>query len=276
MDGISYPALGRGGWYNRGRMWARGVIWGFLLAAVAAPLAGQPAAASRAVGAAVPGPGCEDGLVQDDGSAESGYGWVPSVTEGVYVQELAGALASPVLESVCVCWLRTGADDALDFEIVVYEGIEVVDPRTGRVRTIPAAEPYAAVAASAAGVPEDVPGAFYEIPLGGLRLRHRTAYVGVRWNASTDRFFFVCTDQSPGTPPVEVFFRDDRAFGWASVFDTSDPIFRDHRAILLRVRAMPPLDLPALDAAGLGILGIGLAAAALWRLGRRRKGSPGR
>jgi len=71
----------------------------------------------------ITGPGCEDGLVLDDGSAETAYGWVPSAVWGEYVQTFPiNPLMSSRLDSVCVCWTRTQADDDIDFEIVVYSG----------------------------------------------------------------------------------------------------------------------------------------------------------
>ena len=62
-------------------------------------------------------------------------------------------------------------------------------------------------------------------------------YIGVQWNPSEDEFFFVCADQTPTTPAVDGWFIDDRADGWTSVLETSDPIFDDHRAMMIRARA---------------------------------------
>ncbi|MEM8998268.1 MAG: hypothetical protein AAGF23_26025, partial [Acidobacteriota bacterium] len=42
-------------------------------------------AAPPAAGPTPPLEGCDDGVVKDDGMPESGYGWVPSVVEGIYV-----------------------------------------------------------------------------------------------------------------------------------------------------------------------------------------------
>ena len=214
---------------------------------------------------------CEGGVIVDDGSAETGYGWVPSVVEGEYVQEFhSDAFTRRRLRSVCVCWLRTRMDRTIDFEVVFYR--QVVDPEDEQ-RLIPAAEPYAVFPGSAEVIPVGVAESFVEVEVTHAVVPFGRSYIGVRWNGARDTFFFVCADQSEATPPVEVFFRDDRAEGeWASVFETTDPIFQDHKAIM--VRALPgPLvavDVPVLGAGGLALLAASLALLALWILVGKR------
>ncbi len=219
---------------------------------------------------------CDGGVVVDDGSAETGYGWVPSVIEGEFVQEFdAAAFSSHRLDSVCLCWIRTRPDTEIDFEIVFYR--QVVDPDNA-TRLLPAAEPYAVFPGSADVVPKGIAESFFEVDVRGVVIPAGASYIGARWDPSTDQFFFVCTDTSDDTPPVEVFFRDDRAEGeWTSVFESNDPIFDDHRAIM--VRALPgPLvavDVPALGMSGLALMAAALATLALWLLIARRRW-PGR
>lgn len=209
----------------------------------------------------------------DDGSAETGYGWVPSVIEGEFVQEFDAAdFTSHQLSSVCVCWLRTRPDPTIDFEVVLYR--QVVDPDDGRL--IPAAEPYAVFPASAEVTPQGIAESFFVVDVGGVSIPGGRSYIGARWNASQDQFFFVCTDTSVDTEPVEVFFRDDRAEGeWTSVFDSFDPIFDDHRAIMVRALPGPEVavDIPALGVAGLIILAAALAVIAMAVLRRRLQGA---
>jgi hypothetical protein len=199
---------------------------------------------------------CADGVVKDDGSVETGYGWVPSVVEGVYVQEFRELeLGSPLLASVCVCWLRTRLDDDIDFDVVFYQ----------REGDLPAEEPYAVVPARAEDVPDGVAsgGRFYEVDVSGVPAPNPGVYIGVRWNASVDQFFFVCADTSPETEPVQVFFIDDRAEGWTSALETTDPMFADHRAIMVRTvpEQVPSAAVPAVGFAGVALLVIVLAGA---------------
>ena len=198
---------------------------------------------------------CAGGLVRDDGTVETGYGWIPSVVDGQYVQKIAAAeLPSTRLDKVCVCWLRTRNDSEIDFDVVFYT------ERDGMPREVP----YAAVPAHAAGVPAGIGGRFYTVDVSAVELAPGTSYVGVRWNPSLDQFFFVCADTSPATEAVEVFYIDDRARGWTSVFASADPIFAAHRAMLVRVAARLPtvLDIPVLSGPGVLLFALLLALVA--------------
>ncbi len=189
--------------------------------------AAEPEAAV-AEAAAEPSEPCAGGAIKDDGSVETGYGYVPTSTWGQYVQEFhSSELASRELSEVCVCWLRIRDDSDLDFEVVFY----------GDVGGRPADEPYARVAATATEVPNGVAeaGRLYPVDVSEVTLVEGTSYVGVRWDPSASQIFFVCTDTSEETEWVNVFSAEDRAPGWTNVKDSRDPIFSPHRSILVRV-----------------------------------------
>ena len=201
----------------------------------AAP-APPPAEPSPAPPPAEPSPApaepCAGGAIKDDGSVETGYGYVPSATMGQYVQEFhSDELGSTALSEVCVCWLRSRADSDIDFEVVFFED------EAGR----PAAAPYATVAATATEVPKGVAdaGRFYPVDTSAVTVPEGTSYIGVRWDPSASTFFFVCVDQSEETEWVNVFSSEDRSPSWTNVSDSPDPIFRPHRAILVRAAAAP-------------------------------------
>ncbi len=233
-----------------------------------AAVAAQTLAPPPFEGSNVPEPLCEDGVVKDDGSLETGWGWVPTVIEGEYAQVFdSSEFPTSVVASVCVCWLRTEGDNDIDFEVVFYRAVVDLE---GDLR--PADEPYVAVPATATGVPQGIVGAFVEVEVPAVRIPFGEFYIGVRWNPSADRFFFVCADTTPETPRTNLFFRDDRASGWDNAFDTTDPLFLEHRAILVRAQPRPDIsfaDVPALDAAGLGVLGLLLAAIGVGAVRRR-------
>ncbi|MBZ0114056.1 MAG: hypothetical protein K8J08_16450 [Thermoanaerobaculia bacterium] len=180
---------------------------------------------------AVPsGPTCQGLTALDDSTVESGYGFVPSATTGTYVQEFESKdLGGGYLTSVCLCFLKTRPDYDIDFEVVVY----------GDSNGVPAAEPIAAVAASQRGVARSkkTAGAFVQVPMPNVPLPPGKVYIGARWNPSEESFLFICNDQSPAEPKVPVFFIEDRAKAWTSVFSAKDPIFRPHRAIMVRAGA---------------------------------------
>ena len=222
----------------------------------ACDLAAQPLAPNESPSraAALPADACAGGWIRDDGSAETGYGWVPSSVEGIYVQEVKlTELGSRNLASVCVCWLRTRTDNDVDFDVVFY----------GDAGGRPQLQPLASVPARAEGVPMGVTGRFYEVDVSGIKLPGQTSYVGVRWNPNADDFFFVCVDQNPLTERIPTFFIDDRASGWGDALNTIDPIFDGHRAMLMRLNGGATPDIPGLAGPGLLIFGLGLAAAGL-------------
>ncbi len=193
------------------------------------PAAPEPAAPEPAS----PEPACAGGAIKDDGTVETGYGYVPSAVMGVYLQELhSDELSSRELSEVCVCWLRTRADDSVDFEVVFYEDLG------GR----PSNQPYAKVRSTATEVPKGVEaaGRFYSVDVSGVTVPEGASYVGVHWNPSASKFFFVCTDTNEETEYTTVFSAEDRSPAWTNIKDSRDWIFRPHRAILLRVKAKEP------------------------------------
>ncbi len=237
-----------------------------LAAALLVPQASAEPLNAQLQGQNTPEPACigDECLVQDDGSLESGYGWVPSVDDGKYVLEVdSSELPTSRLDTVCVCWLRTQTDSDVDFEVVFYES--VLDDK-GELK--PALKPYASVPALATGVPQGIVGAFYEVDVSGVEIAQGISYVGVRWDARANPFFFVCVDQSPETEPVEVFFLDEIDKDWTSVFDSIDPIFDEHRALMVRVcsEALATIEVPTLGGFGLGLLVLLLAGLAVRRL----------
>ncbi len=173
---------------------------------------------------------CAGGAIKDDGSVDTGYGYVPSAVMGVYLQELHSEdLPSRELSEVCVCWLRTRKDDDLDFEVVFYEDAG------GR----PGDMPYAKVRSTATEVPEGVKaaGRFYSVDVSGVTLADGASYVGVHWNPSASTFFFVCTDTSEETGYANVFSMEDRSPVWTNIKTSRDPIFKPHRSIMVRAKS---------------------------------------
>jgi hypothetical protein len=174
---------------------------------------------------------CADGVVLDDGTMETAYGWIPSVVDGRYIQRFEVAdFRSPKMEQVCICWTRTRADDEVQFKVQLYR----------ERRGSPADFPFATLDAVASAVPEYPESAFYAIDVSGIDMVAPTEvfFIGVRWNPSEDDRFFICADQSAGTPEVDGWFVDDRSEdGWESVLETNDPMFADHRAMMIRARA---------------------------------------
>lgn len=206
-----------------------------------------------------PSPACEGGVILDDGSAETAYGWVPSVVDGRYVQTFQTAtFRSRQLETVCICWTRTRADQDLDFNVEIYR-----DTGEG-----PELQPLASIPAAIGAVPQWPATTFVEVDVAaaGVRLPAPIVHIGVSWDPSVDDFFFVCADHSAATGQVDGYFIDDRAKEWTSVLNTRDPIFQNHRAMLVRARADPEAVGPVLGGVQLAILAVFLVLAGWQRL----------
>jgi hypothetical protein len=170
---------------------------------------------------------CVDGVVKDDGTLESGYGWVPSVVDGRYVQRFNVAeFPSRKIDQVCICWSRTADDDEVSFRVELYRD------RGGR----PARSPEVSAEAVAAAVPQFPQGGFFTVDVSDAEMVAPTNvfYLGVQWDPSRDQFFFICVDQTDATPVVDGWYVDDRADGWTSVLESDDPIFDDHHAMMIR------------------------------------------
>ncbi len=263
----------------------RGDLWpgAAFAAAVCAVLATAPGVAARASiagsasgvgearvaappaprGSSTPPADCVEGVVKDDGSLETGYGWVPSVVDGRYVQEFTFAeFPERGLADVCICWTRNQLDDSISFEVQLY--------RHGGEDGAPMLEPEISVAAVATAVPAFPEGRFYRVEIPGTPLPPGLFSIGVRWDATIDRFFFVCADQSPATPFTNGWFIDDRADQWADLAEAADPIFAEHAAMLIRPVAGPavfPVDVPLSNAA-LAVVALLLAGLGCTRLRR--------
>ncbi len=242
---------------GKGARWLAAGGLALLLTAAAAAADSRATAGSVDLGRRA-AEACQGGIVVDDGTLETGYGWVPSVRDGRYVQrfERADLGADQFLREVCVCWTRTRPDTEVSFRVELYFDAG------GEPRMTPAAS----LEALATAVPAFPDGAFttVTIPDGGWFVASPVYYVGARWDASVDQFFFVCADRSAGTPVTGGFFTDDRATGWGDVLNTSDPIFAGHRAMMVRlVGGPPPAKVPAAGPAGAALLVVLTAIAGL-------------
>lgn len=258
------------------RCWGWGVLLCHILPLAALALIAPPVAADALTAGArsfeVRGSGidvgagfCEDGVVKEDGGPETGWGFVPSVEMGIYVQRFEPSdLVDRDLEKVCLCWLRTRPDADIDFDLVLF-GHDAEENR-------PENEPIASLPVVAEGVPEGLGGKFYcyDVARAGFRAPVEPYYLGARWNASDNEFFFLCADTNPATPIVDTFFSFENGEDWESVLVSDDPIFKVHRATMVRfVTATGPSDIPTLGTLGLICAAGLLLVGGLWILRRK-------
>ena len=135
----------------------------------------------------------------------------------------------------------------------------------------PTFEPTQTISVTATEVPDFPAGRFYSYDVGRFDVPFGLYGLGVTWDASADQFFFVCAEQDTPTPFTEVYFIDDRAENWGSASTSSDPIFVDHRATLVRAveDRTTSIEIPTLGKSALAVLVLLLAAVG-WLLSTRR------
>ncbi|MEM6793277.1 MAG: hypothetical protein AAF725_04815 [Acidobacteriota bacterium] len=183
---------------------------------------------------------CEDGVRFDDGAFDRGYGFVPSAKWGIYAQRFNSSLfPNREIKRVCVC-LQSRSRGDLDFEVVFYKD------ENGR----PAATPFESRPGRALAVPlktDPDAGKFYATRTPGVTVPEGPFYIGIWWNPSEDRDFFICADHSPETPRTPGFQREDRAKSWDDLLNTRDSAFAPHQALMIRATAASPAPQPRKD-----------------------------
>ncbi|MCB1055198.1 MAG: hypothetical protein KDD11_06750, partial [Acidobacteria bacterium] len=133
----------------------------------------------------------------DDGEADNGYG--VNSASGTTFYDIAMRFDLPEtnlkVDSVEVCFSRTGSDTALDFELTFWRA----DGTGGAPGTL-----ISAFNAVAENVSPDLAGSYYTYDLSSfdLVMPSDTVYVGVGWDPSQEVDFFACSDydRSPVQP----------------------------------------------------------------------------
>ncbi len=164
---------------------------------------------------------------RDDGTVETGFGFVPTQASGTYVQVFENRSEDPVtIREVCACFIKSRGEQEVDFDIVAYRATE----------SGPSAIPFyvAKGQGSVAARRSADAGDFLTTPT-ELVLPPGRSYVGVRWDPSANRFLHVCADSSEAVESSQVYYRDGASKGWTETTASRDPIFRNNRAIFVRL-----------------------------------------
>lgn len=162
---------------------------------------------------------CSDGTKYDDGVWEEGSGLnSDNVGRGSYVMRIDPPFSPAAVESVCLCWTRTGTDSSIGFDINVW----AADGPSGKPGTL-----LGKVAATANSVPSagvGITGAFYRYNLAAAGVvASGPVYIGPAWNPKSDRSFFICEDQSPATPSRPVYLAASGTVGAPDTPPDLDP-----------------------------------------------------
>ncbi len=183
--------------------------------------------AALAVAALAPtrvhGQQCAGGDIYDDGTLEGAH---PGAGSFVSVVQLFTPSEYPFsYNEVCIRWLRGGADDEIEFDIVIYDD----DGIGGEPGTLLATVPVVA-----SGVPV-FPGTFYNFDISSelLSIPDGGVYIGVQWDPSVDLAFGVGMDLTAATPLQTAYTQLPPAFpNWTP----TTFFFGAMRAIMIRAK----------------------------------------
>lgn len=149
---------------------------------------------------------CAGGLVYDDGSFEDRYNLA-----GAGVVDLVQRFDLPqvpiVLRRLCVCLTRTGGDDAVDFDLLVYAA-DGAASQPGTFLT-------GLGGLRAEGIPFFPQVAFYSVDLAALEisLGQPRVFMGPSWDMSEEDRVFLCGDES-GPAQRPVFYSTNEGASW--------------------------------------------------------------
>ncbi len=171
------------------------------------------------------GPQCSGGAAVDDGSMENGYR-IPFASDARFVQRLTPTTYPSLVSRLCVCW-ENSDPASMGFNFLVYAD----DGPSGQPGTLLGTK-VGAVSSSLSFKTQWIGVACTdldaEVESGGV-------LVGVSWNAAANFHFFVCADESHGTPQATMFESANAGGTWTPVvFDQSGA-----RALGLRAEFTP-------------------------------------
>jgi len=188
------------------------------------PAAEPPNSCQPSAVQSVTAPRCENGVIVDDGTVESGLSLTADTVDLVMLLDVG--VTDALIEEVCVCWTRdsaSGPEVTVPFEIVFYD--EALNGEPGELLEV--------VPKTAQDVPEFPDSRIYrfDVTTEDFRSPEERLFVGVSWLANAEPEFFVCIDlDGPNRPPL--FVSADLGATW---LDRQDLGISDVQALVIRV-----------------------------------------
>lgn len=135
-------------------------------------------------------------IVHDDGEAENGYGWQPTVTDGRFMELFTPAAYPATFSSVCFSWITNAGITSVDFDIVVYADDVGGGPGTELGRQSVTGDVIAI-----GGVPFTPTFQAFDISGMGLNIASGNVFIGAEWAPSVEGGgIFIGADESLSTP----------------------------------------------------------------------------
>lgn len=171
------------------------------------------------------GPRCTEGTALDDGRFESGYR-IPFASDARFVQRLTPPQYPSLVSRVCVCWLNNDPA-SMGFNFLIYDD-DGPSGGPGSLLGTKAGAASSVLASQQQWVGAACTDLDIDVTSGGV-------FVGASWSAAANIHYFVCADQSGGTPKATMYESANGGVTWTPVsFD-----FADARALGVRAEFTP-------------------------------------
>ena len=155
---------------------------------------------------------CQNGTVLDDGSFENGITGLASASDFDAVMAFPVSTDLGTLEKFCTCFIRTGLDSRVEYQIVGYNN----DGPGGQPGTVRYVSDPIDFTIPSPGVPF-----FSSFDLSSdpelLRVVSDGDFLGIRFDPGAEQGIFLCVDEGPNTEPQPGYISIDQGQTWESV-----------------------------------------------------------
>jgi hypothetical protein len=151
---------------------------------------------------------CAGGAILDDGTYENGLR-TPFASDARYVQRFTPSGYPVTVNQVCACWKTGTSAGSMGFGVVAYDD----NGLAGQPGTLLGTKSSAVSIATGFGQ-QTVDVACADL---GINVTEGSIYLGAQWNAGGNSTFFLCTDESFGTPQATMYRSGNGGVSWTSV-----------------------------------------------------------
>lgn len=177
-------------------------------------------------------------IIHDDGQAENGYGWQPTVTDGRFVEKFTPTSYPATFSSVCFSLITNAGVTTMPFDIVVY----AADGAGGSPGTVLGTKSVTGNVTAISGVPFTPTFQSFDISDLALNVTSGNIFIGLKWAPSSVGGVFISADQSSGTPI-------EGGYSWSNTgpWQTTQTGQANYRALMIRAVQGPAGTTPSVS-----------------------------